>query len=583
MASRRGLIGPTVLVFASSALGAAYLAAGHQFVAHAYARGTGAVLRNILAGEGPFTLSDYLAASDALVWGAVVLGWLLAAVLFAGRYADPVMARVYRATFAAADWAVGHSRTVAAVAAIVVVGGLAWVAVDVLQRFPNSGDEYCYLYQAETFARGRVANTPHPLQEFFDVNHVRPVETRLFSVFPPGWPAVLSVALALRVPTWLVNPVLGAVLLWLTWLVGRRVAGGRVAVVAAGIVALSPFFVFNSASFFAHTFCGVLVLAYAYAGLRALDEGHAAWAAAAGAVLGAAFLTRNYTAVWCAVPFAIVLARRGRFGWMSLMACAAAGLPFVLLSLWYNAATMGVPFASAAGGDFQAYDDHWFPAGWFRRALEITGDHLVNVVQWTPPGLLALYGWYWVSAPGKSRRRFTDFIFPALVLGYFIYVNRGGNRYGPRYYFEAFPFVVLAVTARVMRQDRYEDKSAADRWAFYLLAVSVAACLPMLAWHARTESRVVAQRREPYRLVAEHRIGRAIVFVASPAGWTRPMSERDLTRNDPDFAAAVLYVHDRGPENDRLMAAYPERSYWRYSFDRRTRQGTLEPLRPMVR
>lgn len=367
MASGRGLIVAIASALASSTLAAWYLVAGNQFVATAYTRGTRAVLRNILAGEGPFTLADYLAASDALVWGAVVLGWLLAAVLFAGRYADPVMARVYRATLAASDWAVGHSRIVGAVAAIVVVGGLAWVAVDVLQRFPNSGD------------------------------------------------------------------------------------------------------------------------------------------------------------------------------------------------------------------------DHWFPAGWFSRALEITGDHLVNVVQWTPPGLLALYGWYWVSAPGKSRRRFTDFIFPALVLGYFIYVNRGGNRYGPRYYFEAFPFVVLAVTARVMRQDRYEDKSAADRWAFYLMAASVAACLPMLAWHARTESRVVAERREPYRLVAEHRIDRAIVFVAGPTGWARPMNERDLTRNDPDFADAVLYAHDRRPENDRLMAAYPERSYWRYSFDRRTRQGTLEPLRPMVR
>jgi hypothetical protein len=465
----------------------------------------------------------------------------------------------------------------------VVAGALAWVAADVLQRFPNSGDEYCYLYQAETFARKRVANTPHPLQPFFDFYHVRQVENRLFSVFPPGWPAVLSAALALRLPTWLVNPLLGAVLLWLTWLVGRRVADGRVAVVAAGIVALSPFFVFNSASFFAHTFCGVLVLAYAYAGLRALDEELAAWAAAAGAVLGAAFLTRNYTAVWCAVPFAVALARRGRFGWMSLMACAAAGVPFVLLSLWYNAATMGAPFASAVSGEFQAYDDHWFPAGWFSRALEITGDHLVNFVQWTPPGLLALYAWHWVSAPGKGRRRFTDFIFPALVLGYFIYVNRGGNRYGPRYYFEAFPFVVLAVTARVMPHRRYEEKTAGERWAFYLMAVSVAACLPMLAWHARVESRVVAERSEPYRLVAEHRIDRAIVFVASPAGWTRPMSERDLARNGPDLDGPVIYVHDRGPENDRLMAMYPERSCWRYRFDRSSRKGTLEPLRPMVR
>ena len=583
MASRRSLIGLLVLALASSALGAAYLAAGHQFVAHAFASGQRAVLRNLLAGEGPFTLSDYLAASDAMVWGAVVLGWLIAAVLLAGHYADPVMARVYRATLASADWARGHSGTVGAVAAIVAAGGLAWVAVYVLQQFPNSGDEYCYLYQAETFARGRVANTPHPLQEFFGFYHVRQVENRLFSVFPPGWPAVLSAALALRLPTWLVNPLLGTVLLWLTWLVGRRVADERVAVVAAGIVALSPFFVFNSASFFAHTFCGVLVLAYAYAGLRALDEGHAAWAAAAGAVLGAAFLTRNYTAVWCAVPFGLALLRRGRSGWGLLAACAAAGVPFLLLSLWYNHATMGSLVAPAMGGEFEEYAGAWFPRASFVRGLKIMGEHLVDFVRWTPPALIGLYAWGWRGSWAPRATRFTDYIFPALVLAYFLYVDRGGNQYGPRYYFEAFPFVVLAVTARVMQHRRYADKSAGERWTFYLLAVSVAACLPMLAWHARSEARVVAERREPYRLVAEQRIDRAIVFVASRAGWTRPMRERDLTRNDPDFADPVLYVHDRGPENDRVMAVYPERSYWRYRFDRRTRQGSLEPLRPMVR
>ena len=103
MASRRGLIVAIVPALASSTLAAWYLVAGNQFVANAYTRGTRAVLRNILAGEGPFTLSDYLAASDALVWGAVVLGWLLAAVLFADHFADPMMAQMYRATLTASD------------------------------------------------------------------------------------------------------------------------------------------------------------------------------------------------------------------------------------------------------------------------------------------------------------------------------------------------------------------------------------------------------------------------------------------------------------------------------------------------
>ena len=73
MRSRRGLIAAMVPGLAVSALAVWYFAAGHRFVADAFASGRRAVLRNLLAGEGPFALSDYLAASDALVWGALVL------------------------------------------------------------------------------------------------------------------------------------------------------------------------------------------------------------------------------------------------------------------------------------------------------------------------------------------------------------------------------------------------------------------------------------------------------------------------------------------------------------------------------
>ena len=78
--------------------------------------------------------------------------------------------------------------------------------------------------------RGRVTNAAHPLQEFVGFHHIRQVGDRIFSVFPPGWPAVLAAALLMGVPAWLVNPVLGAALVWLTWVVGRRVDGARAGV-----------------------------------------------------------------------------------------------------------------------------------------------------------------------------------------------------------------------------------------------------------------------------------------------------------------------------------------------------------------
>lgn len=104
-------------------------------------------------------------------------------------------------------------------------------------------------------------------------NYVVQEPTRTFGTFPLGWP--LALALALRVPAWLVNPALGAVTLGLVWALGARLYTPRVGVLAAALVAASPFFTFNAASYFSHTFCGALLLAAAC--LAARENRTPAW------------------------------------------------------------------------------------------------------------------------------------------------------------------------------------------------------------------------------------------------------------------------------------------------------------------
>jgi hypothetical protein len=567
---------------AAAACGGLYTTFGHQSVAAAVAQGTRPILRLLLTGGGPFTLPDYQAAADRLVVTSIITLAAIGCALAFWPVADRRMPALYQ-------WVRGlgvscgvRRRPVllaGSVLALLVLISTAWWVLD---AFPNSGDEYCYTYQAETFALGRVANPPHAQQPFFDANHIRQVDGRVFSVFPPGWPAVLALALAGGVPLWLVNPLLGVLTLWLTFLVGRRLYDDRVAAAAAVVLAVSPFFLFTSASFFAHSLCALLVLAYAYSGLRALATSSLWWAAGAGAALGAAVLTRSYTAVLCGIPFAAVLLRRGRPGWFLLCATAIGGLPFVLIGAAYNDATMGHPLAIASSG-LPDYDRFWFPDGWVGRAVSITAERLGSFVAWTPPVLLILFPAAWRANARASGFRFTDAIVPAMVAGYFIYVNRGGNQYGPRFYYEALPFVVLAVMAFVMREPRYEDKSPGRRLAWYACVISVLACVP-LAWaHARTEATVVDERAEPFTLVEAQHVDNAVVFLASGSGWVRPMGLRDLTRNDPERGDPVLFVRDAGAENVRLMRAFPRRQYFRYRFDPISRRGSLSRLAGITR
>ncbi len=551
-----------------------YILAGRTLILDAAAANRRAILRNLLAGPGPFAPQDYLAAGDRLALAVVLSALVLAGVVALAPIAYRPLSRLCD------GWLrlpLGRWRGLWLLAGLAPVAVfLVWLAAGVLDAFPNSGDEACYLYQAETFASGRVANTPHALQPFFTANHIRAAGGRLFSVFPPGWPAVLVLALGTGVPAWIVNPLLGVALLGVAFVLARRQHGVRVAVASTAILAVSPFFLFNAASYFSHTLCTLAILAYAYCGHRALDERRLAWAAAAAACLGVAALTRNYTAALCAVPFAVALARRGRFGWQALAVCIVAGLPFVAMTLAYNAATMGGALTMAQY-EGESYARLWFPDGWLGRALEVTGAHLGRFVLWTPPALLGVWVWAWVTGR-LAARSFSDYLFPVLVAGYFVYVDRGGNQYGPRFYHEAFPFVVIAVAAVLFRESRYEDKARSGRWAFHLMAASVVACLPLLGLHARDQARVVFDRAEPFRMAEQRALRRAVVFLATGSGWTRPMAQADLTRNDPDFGDPVLFVHDRGAENARLMARYPGWSFWRYRVDPRSHAGVLEPL-----
>ena len=76
------------------------------------------------------------------------------------------------------------------------------------------------------------------------------------------------------------------------------------------LVAVSPFFAFNAASYFSHTFCGALLLGAAY--LAAREDRTPWWVPVSiGLLVGWAVLARYLTGVVCAVPIVLWLLRPG--------------------------------------------------------------------------------------------------------------------------------------------------------------------------------------------------------------------------------------------------------------------------------
>lgn len=460
--------------------------------------------------------------------------------------------------------------------AVVVAAGFllaaAFCARAVLQAFPNSGDEYAYLYQAGLFSEGKLWDVPLEPREFLSTYRIWEKEGKRLTQYPPAWPALLAAAGKTALPLWLVNPVLGAGLILATYVLARREAGEEAARLATTALALSPFSLFSAASYFSHVSSALLlVLFWLACSHRAAGEG-AGWAAGAGLALSLAFATRPFTAVLCAGPaLAALLGRRKRVSDAGLMAFAAG--PVIAALLWYNDAITGDPFL--------------FPATWidpgerlgfrgvqdaFKSAL-YSARYAGELALWGPPAVLVMFA---AVARGRpfGRGDYLAWTFPCLALGYLFYARDAGNRYGPRYWFEAYPALLIWAARRATRPG---GGVPLERKAFRL---GILACLPALAFLGWREWTVVSERRDVYRQASEMGLRDAVLFLGTGTGAMRPMAPGDLTRNDSRVATApVVYARDLGPRNSELLAKFAGRRAYIYYRAAESPRGRIQELR----
>ena len=486
-----------------------------------------------------------------------------------------VMARLYAACLRGADAAHAHPLATGVVGAPLVMLALVAVNRAVLFDFPNSGDEYVYLYQARMLAAGELWHRAAGPPDVFAFNYIVHEAGRAFGTFPFGWPLALALAMAAQVPAGLVNPALGTATLALVWLVGARLYTPRVGVLAAAIVLVSPFFVFNAASYFSHTFCGVVLLAAAWVAAR--DDRTPSWVpVSVGLLVGWAVLARYLTGVVCAVPIVWWLLRPGVSRPRTLALVALGGLPWVGALMAYNFALGGSPWQLTTTS---LTVSRWFADGVVTRGADILATHLGRHLLWSPPVLVVAYVVY-LATGGRAERRGLLAWLPIIMAGVLYgYMERGGNQYGPRFHYEAFLFLVLFVTAHLFRESDYAAKGRRDRALFKGLVASVA-CMPVaFLVHAAIERRVVKERMDPFTLVAAIGIHGALVLVTGRVGSARSMAAFDLTRNDPDLAADVIYGLDPGPGARCAPGArLAGRATYLYSWRAAEARGVLQPV-----
>ncbi len=481
------------------------------------------------------------------------------------------------------------------VTAILGLALSALFATYILRCFPNSADEYGYLFLADTLGAGRFWNETHPLQEFFSFVHIGERDGRWVSRFLPGWSLLLAAARAVRFPGCLVNPILGALCLIVFHQLARELRGGRVARIATVVVAGSGFFLFTSASWRSHTLTLLLLLGLAWCLLRlsTLDAetrgGRLPFTVVgllAGGCLGGALITRPFTALLVAAPMLIwFVVAHPRRDLLRLLFVGLGALPAIGFLLYYNLRTTGSPWTLVTtwvdpeeGLGFVKGHTPWI-------ALEQFARRLLLFLEWTAPTLLPLYLWSLLRGGRGSVWRRADLLpwlaltLPLLAVGHLFYFAFGGTQYGPRFWFEAYPFVALIAVDFACGSGIQHSPRRAGQARLALLAGLVFAVFSLPFQAARLQQ-VVDERLDLERQVEAAGLTRAVVLVGAPTGRLWPMGVGDLLRNgiriDPE--ADVLFARDLGEATPKLLRAFPERRFLRYVRAPDEAAGRLEPV-----
>jgi 4-amino-4-deoxy-L-arabinose transferase-like glycosyltransferase len=330
-------------------------------------------------------------------------------------------------------------------------------AREVFDGRPLNVDAMTQALQAQIFSQGKlsvpVAKDPRFFSSALLVEH----EGRLFSQFAPGWALILAVGFLLGMP-WLLPPLLGAGAAYgLYWLLKENGEREGTAMGASLILALSPWVVFNSASWMNHLPTMTLIVLGSLALLRGVRR-PGAWVSAGlgGVGLGLATLVRPLEGVAFGLPATVWLLA---LGWREpaarrkVMAFAAGGCLTVGLLLVYNwvqhgsPATFGFDLQWGPGHGLGFHQPPWGPPHTPLRGVELLNGYLLALqlvfFDAPAPSLIPALAALLLVRRLDALDRYLLAGSAFLLLGYVAFWGEGTDLLGPRYLLPLAPIVAL--------------------------------------------------------------------------------------------------------------------------------------------
>jgi hypothetical protein len=454
----------------------------------------------------------------------------------------------------------------------------------IFDAVPHLEDEHANLYQAKIFASGKIANPDTALFSSFWVPFVVNYNGHLFSKYTPGYSLVLALGVIAHIP-WLINPILAAAGLFAVFLLCKEIYDERTGVLAATLGLISPMYMLLSGTFLSHSFSITLLTFFAWAFIRMhKEEVYRPWhfAMLSGLFMGFAIITRPWTAVGVGLPFVIYalvkFIRSPKKYWKLYLVTVACCVLIALLLPLYNAITTGNPlmntytliwsYDTIGFGPDHGSHGYTLEKMWRNLKTDLAEYNQFSLGWPVVQGYAIPLAWivvlFGLLLPKREKRDWLVII-PAitLILAYMAYWARSGGIYGPRYYAETLPFFWIIVSRGLLKFDQFKI----NYW------ITRAALLVFVLWNIIMVTHPVFEKcrdlydinRDDVRTIEQANIHHAIVFVFSDY-WTKYANFS--WKNPIDLAEAdIIYAHDRGPENQKVIEAIPGRQIYYYNHD----------------
>jgi hypothetical protein len=456
----------------------------------------------------------------------------------------------------------------------------------VYQKHPHVPDEVQYLFQANYFAAGHLTVEAPAVPEAFSIYMIPWRESRWFSIFTPGWAALLALGLKCGA-VWLVNPLLTGFSVSLTFWLLRRIYSLMFARLGVILLSCSPWFLFMGMSFMSHMAVLALTLTATVLLIKFSNDKRKTYLAASGIAIGMMSLIRPLDATICAILGGIWLLAKistsAKSKLFNSLIFAAGVILAGSLIFPYNNAVTGNALLSPMDFYYTNYfwtgansygfgtnrGMHWgldaFPG---HSPLEAAINAVLNIFQLNTE----LFGWATGSLVliliflsfGKFTKR--DFSVLAVMLtiafGYGLFWYHGGPDFGARYWFLMIvPLIILTLRgAQTLSEKLSSGSSEFDLRVIIAITILCAASLVnYFPWRSLDKYyHYLEMQPGAQQLARDENFGKSLVIIRGDSfsdyqsAWIYSSFEKDVS--------APIYAFDASPEiRARLIEAYSDR------------------------